>query len=222
MGRENNEVDRDTSRMRPGGKSGADASKSWERRTPARPAVAIGTGSRAGARRSQVRFRRARPGVVAARGAVDPGRGTVDVVLLFPDRQPRLGFVDDVAAGVKRVAPVFRRHADPHRELAQRKVPHAVHGRDSEQGKTRPRLGQDPRALGFCEHRVRLVFERLHGLPVVAVSHPTLEGDTRPGAYVRQLALQRGGVDRLGGDAESVHAHKSKLPSPLNLPPPAE
>ena len=73
--------------------------------------------------------------VVAARGAVDPHRGTRDVVLLFPNRQPRLRLIDDVPARLKRVPPMLRRNPHPHRHLAELQVAHAMHPQRPDQSK---------------------------------------------------------------------------------------
>src|SRR5687768_16755666 len=56
-----------------------------------------------------------RAAVFSAGGAVDPGGCAAGVVFLFPDREPRLRLVDDIAARVKGGASMFGRHAHPHR-----------------------------------------------------------------------------------------------------------
>src|SRR5690606_40542142 len=71
--------------------------------------------------------RLSRPAVRGAAFAAHPAGIAVGVVFLLPDRQPDLHLVDDVAAGVEGGIPVRRRHADPHRALADLEQPVPVH-----------------------------------------------------------------------------------------------
>src|SRR5437588_520925 len=65
--------------------------------------------------------------MVSARGAIDPRRGAAQVVLLLPDRNARLGLVDDVPACIEGCAAMFGGDAAPPRQLPQLQVADAVH-----------------------------------------------------------------------------------------------
>ena len=47
-------------------------------------------------------------------------------MLLFPDRQPVLDFVNDVPTSVKRLTAMFCANADPDRAVADRKFAHSM------------------------------------------------------------------------------------------------
>ncbi len=104
--------------------------------------------------------------------------------------------------GVEGGPPVFGRHADPNSEVAELQVAGAMHGDAAHEGEFFARLGEDLLALALGERDVGLLVERLHGLALVAVAHPTLEGDTGARAGIGERTLQGGGIEGDGGDSE--------------------
>jgi hypothetical protein len=110
-------------------------------------------------------------------------------MLFFPDRQPRLCFVDDLATRVERRAAVLRRNADPHRNFAKLQVADAVHCARRRQRESLFCFGQDFHSLGFGKGCVCLIFERLHRLPIVSISDSPLEGHDRAGTLIGKRTL---------------------------------
>src|SRR5690606_14809874 len=118
--------------------------------------------------------------------AVHPAGVAVDVMLLLPDRQPVLHFVDDVAAGAKGLVAMRCDDAHPHREFTDAEVAEPVHAGDARDAELRARLGEDALALDAPERLEGLVFEMLDALAVVQVPHPAFEGGVAAGGGIRE------------------------------------
>ena len=114
--------------------------------------------------------------VTALVAGIDPGRLAVQVVLLFPDRQPVLGFVDDVAAGLERGIAVPGRHGDDDRHLADRQRAGAMGAAGVDDVEAVQRLGQDALALGQDQLGIGLVVQAVDRRAGVVVADPALEG----------------------------------------------
>lgn len=114
-------------------------------------------------------------------------------MLLFPDGDAGLEFVDDGAAGVEGGAAMGGGDANPDGEIPDLEMTDTVNGLHGQQIEALPRLGQDAIALLFGEVDVRFVLERAHRLPVIMVPNPALERDAGSGRGVREACLQLGG-----------------------------
>src|SRR5690242_20496493 len=75
--------------------------------------------------------------------AVDPSRVSVLVVLLLPDGHAMLHFIDDVPARAKRLVPMPRARAHPHRHVADGKVSNPVHAGSALDAEALDRLRHD-------------------------------------------------------------------------------
>src|SRR5215469_15615245 len=102
--------------------------------------------------------------------AVDPAGVTAQVMLLLPDGQAVLDFVDDVTARAERLVTVRRAHAHPHGELADRERPDAMHAGGMRHTEARDRLGDDALALAHAERLKSFVLQAAYALALVAVA----------------------------------------------------
>ena len=80
-------------------------------------------------------------------------------MLFFPDRQPRLGLIDDIAAGVESITPMFGRDTHPHGHITQMQMANAVHTHRTNQPKSSPCLRQDSLSFRFTQRHIALVLE---------------------------------------------------------------
>src|SRR5215218_908805 len=121
-------------------------------------------------------------------GQAHPLLAAVPELLVFPDRHGRLEGVDQVAAGLERLAPMGRGDRYDDREVAHREVPDAVHGRDGADRMPGRNFSSDvPQPL--LHRRVRRVGQRLDLALVVDVADGADEqaGPSRP----RVVSLRR-------------------------------
>ena len=129
--------------------------------------------------------------------AIHPAGIAVDVVLLLPDRHAMFHFVDDEAAGAKRLVAMRGADADPHGHVADRQRRRC----DARRRRASRRIsshGLRDDALAFllrelCE---RLVFQPRDGVAFVVIAHPAFERGVAAARRVAQLAPQRRGVER--------------------------
>src|SRR6185312_4827134 len=141
-------------------------------------------------------------GMLRAALAVHPTGVAVLIVFLFPDRDAVLHFVDDVAAGAKRLVAVARRNAYPNRSLADLQRPDTVHARGVLHTEARDRLGNDPLALLDRQRLEGFVLEPPYAQALVVIAHPTLEGGIAAAGGVAEPGPQGGLIEGGGGKAE--------------------
>jgi hypothetical protein len=126
--------------------------------------------------------------------AVDPARITVDVVFFFPNGNAVLHFVDDVPTGFEGLVTMARTHADPHGELAEGKIPDAMHAPRVLDTEARTGLGDDAFALSNGELRKRLVLEASNFPAFIVITYPTLECGIPAARGIGELCTERLGV----------------------------
>src|SRR5690606_33155028 len=112
------------------------------------------------------------------------------------DRDARLHFVDDVAAGGEGGIAVRGGDADPDGQFADRQLAGAVHAVGVEDVERRQGFGQDRLAFTLRQRRIGLVAQAVDVAVVVVVAHPALETGVGANARVEQLRTQGGGVER--------------------------
>jgi hypothetical protein len=126
--------------------------------------------------------------------AVDPARITVDVVFLFPNGDAVLHFVDDVPTRSEGLVTMARTYADPHCELAEGKIPDAMHAPRVLDTEARTGLRDDSLALSNGELRKRLVLEASNFPAFIVITHPTLECGIPAARGIDELCAERLGV----------------------------
>ena len=118
--------------------------------------------------------------------AGDPGGIAIDVVLLLPDREAVLDFVDDVAAGAEGFVAMRGRHTYPHCKVANRQIPGTMHAMRGVHAVTCNGFLDDAFAFSQCQLGICLVLKAIDRAPFVAVAHPTLERTEAPAARMLQ------------------------------------
>src|SRR5579871_6255752 len=136
--------------------------------------------------------------------AVDPARIAVVVVLLLPDRDTMLDFIDDVATGLESLLSVARAHAHPHRHLADRKIADPMDTGRMLDAEARLGLGDDALAFLDSKRLERLVLQPDDGPAFIVIPNPTLEGAVAAGDRVCKLHPGGHCVDCLPSEAEGA------------------
>ena len=98
-------------------------------------------------------------------------------------------------------------HPHPHRQVADGKLPVAVHAAGTQNVEALVRLADHPFTLAEGELGIHLVVESGDRQAVVVVPHPSLEGREAAGARVGQVAPLGRRVDRQLGQRETVLHH---------------
>ena len=128
--------------------------------------------------------------------AVDPARIAIDVVLLLPDGHAVFDFIDDVAAGAKRLVAMRGAHADPHGDVADAEVADAMHARRALHAKALDRFLDDALAFLLREPANASYSRRVTRVAFVVIAHPAFERRVAAAALVASSRVQRRGVER--------------------------
>ncbi len=135
--------------------------------------------------------------------AIHPARVAVDVVFLFPDRDPVLHFVDDEAAGLERLVTVRGADAHPHCKFTDAQVAEAVHAGDPCHAEPFAGRGENALTLAQGERFERFILEVFDLAAFVEIPHPALECDKAAKRRIGQPCGRGGGIDRFSCEAEA-------------------
>jgi hypothetical protein len=102
-------------------------------------------------------------------------------VLLFPDGQSLLQFVDQISASVERRSPMTGAHSDPHRDFSEFKLADPVSAADVLNFESRPGFRLNVLELR-ARYFIRAFIEKMENvLAFVPVPHSTRKGDEGAG-----------------------------------------
>src|SRR5262245_14823518 len=140
-------------------------------------------------------------GIATGLRRADPLVGAVAESLVLPDRDGRLELVDQVPAGVDRLAPMRRADADDDRDVADRQLADPMHRCDPDHTVGRAHL------LGQLAHpveraRVRGVRQALDRLAAVVIAHRTHEHRQPARARIGESVLDLVDAQRLLAERE--------------------
>ena len=153
---------------------------------------------------------------VRAMVATDPAGIAIGEVFLLPDGDAGFHLIDDESACVEGGVSMGGGDADDDGEATDLDGPGAVTADGVEDVETFHGFGEDAVSLFFGERGISLVFE-LQNLPsLVMVAHPAFKRAEAAGFRIGDGAVQDGGVDAVGGEAEH-----GEVNSVSNHPPPA-
>ena len=131
--------------------------------------------SRIGEISQELLVARAQRGTCKAFGQTNPLGTAVPVILLLPDGNPSLDFVDDVTTGTEGLIPMSGDDADPDCNITDGKSAHTV---DAARIDNLPqRLANYGRSLRQGKRGVGLVFQGYHCSAAIRVPHPAFEGN---------------------------------------------
>lgn len=141
-------------------------------------------------------------GFLARRGravlAIHPAGIAVRVVLLLPDRNAVLHFIDDESARIEGFAPMFGADTDPDGELTDRKVADTMRAAGIYDAITLARTCKNALALAQRQRRKGFVFQALDRAAIVAIANPAFE------RYIATARRVFDGLPQLFGQQRAV------------------
>ena len=126
---------------------------------------------------------------------MNPLRGAVGVVFVFPDRDAGFDFVDDEAAGGEGGISMRGGDADMDGDVADGEQTDAMFGDDAAHRELGQGLVDDGLALARGELGVGFVAQFGHGAAGVMVAHDAVEGDNAAAVRVFEFATAGSDVD---------------------------
>ena len=153
---------------------------------------------------------------VRAMVATDPAGIAIGEVFLFPNGDSGFHLIDDESACVEGGVSMGGGDADDDGEAADLDGPCAVTADGVEDVETFQGFGEDAVSFFLREGGISLVFEFQHLSSLVMVAHPAFKRAEAAGFRIGDGAVQDGGVDAVGGEAEH-----GEVGSDSNHPPPA-